>query len=291
MAALVLRSSLLESAGFAHGFATRQGGVSAAPFDTLNFRVAGTERPENVGTNLRRLSTEVGFDPAKLNLVDQVHGARVLITDTSSRGRDQADAIVLANRAAGGIRVADCVPILVGDLFTGRAAAIHAGWRGIEACVIGAALAALGDSRNPRVAAIGPCIGPCCFEVGMDVAKRIEAAAGDPEVIARKEGDKAFVDLRLAARAQLRAYGMSSFDIEDVEGCTRCDKERFFSFRRDGENSGRHLAVIVAKEERAALATFEVPGVESGRGSERDAGSERRREREGEPPSRRGRQG
>jgi polyphenol oxidase len=265
MAARVLRSSLLSSAGFAHGFATRQGGVSLAPFDTLNFRVAGSELPENVAENLRLFGVEVGFAPAKLQLVDQVHGARVLIADgtLSQRGRDQADAIVLGSGAAGAVRVADCVPILVGDLFTGRAAVIHAGWRGIVAGVIGAALAALGDSRNPRVAAIGPCIGPCCFDVGVDVAKRIEAAAGDPAVIVRAEGDKAHVDLRLAARAQLRAHGMSAFDIEDVEGCTRHEKERFFSFRRDGEMSGRHLAVIVAKAESSAVSTVgSVPGVE-----------------------------
>jgi YfiH family protein len=253
MGALVLRSSLLSSAGFAHGFATRQGGVSPAPFNSLNFRVVGSERPENVAENLRRLGAEVGFAPNKLYLVDQVHGARVFIADSSSpsRGRDQADAVVLGNANVGGVRIADCVPVLVGDLFTGRAAAIHAGWRGIEAGVVGAGLAALGDSRRARVAAIGPCIGPCCFEVGADVAARIAAAAGDPEVIVSTAGDKAHVNLRLAVRAQLRTHGMGQFDIEDVEGCTFCDKERFFSFRRDGENSGRHLAVIVAKPEMA----------------------------------------
>jgi YfiH family protein len=249
MGALILRSSLLSSAGFGHGFATRKGGVSGKPFDTLNFRVVGSERAENVAENLRLLAAEVGFVPAKLHLVDQVHGARVFLADGTSppRGRDQADALVLANGSAGGVRVADCVPILVGDLFTGRAAAIHAGWRGIEAGVVGAGLAALGDSRAPRVAAIGPCIGPCCFEVGADVAARIAEAAGDSKVIVSTSGDKAHVDLRLAVRAQLRVHGMGTFDVEDVEGCTRCDKDRFFSFRRDGEMSGRHLAVIVAK--------------------------------------------
>jgi polyphenol oxidase len=252
MGAVVLRSSLLSNAGFAHAFPTRQGGVSSAPFDSLNFRVAGSEKPENVAANLRLLAAEVKFVPARLHLVDQVHGAGVFLavhaeSAPSSRGRDQADAMVLGDGQAGGIRVADCVPILVGDLITGRAAAIHAGWRGIEAGVVGAALAALGDSRNTRVAAIGPCIGSCCFEVGKDVAERIAGAAGDSSVVVRTSGEKAYVDLRLAARTQLRTHGLGQFDVEDVEGCTKCDTERFFSFRRDGENSGRHLAVIVAR--------------------------------------------
>jgi polyphenol oxidase len=279
MRAEVLRSSLLSGAGFAHGFATRRGGVSSIPFDSLNFRVAGSERPENVAENLRLLAGEVGFAPAELHLVDQVHGARVVVADgrgdarerdgTSAvpprrgphlgpeRGRDstplrglhldEADAVVLAGRAAGGVRVADCVPVLVGDLFSGRAAVIHAGWRGIEAGIVGAALAALGDSRRARVAAVGPCIGPCCFEVGVDVAERIARAAGDRAVVVGTSGDKAHVDLRRAVRSQLRMHGMGASEVEDVEGCTMCDEQRFFSFRRDGDESGRHLAVIVAK--------------------------------------------
>jgi YfiH family protein len=249
MRAEVLRSSLLSGAGFAHGFATRRGGVSPVPFDSLNFRVAGSERPENVAENLRLLAEEVGFSPAELQLVDQMHGARVFVAEggVAAREPDEADAIVLGGRAVGGVRVADCVPVLVGDLFSGRAVAIHAGWRGIEAGIVGAALAALGDSRRARVAAVGPCIGPCCFEVGVDVAERIARAAGDRAVVVGTSGDKAHVDLRRAVRSQLRMHGMGASEVEDVEGCTKCDERRFFSFRRDGEASGRHLAVIVAK--------------------------------------------
>jgi polyphenol oxidase len=249
MSAEVQKSILLENAGFAHGFATRRGGVSAAPFDSLNFHVAGAETRENVAENLRRLAAEVGFAPADLYLVDQVHGSRVLVAegDVPPRGKDQADAVVVAGGKVGGVRVADCVPILVGDMVSGHAAAIHAGWKGIEAGVIGAALSVLGDSRNTRVAALGPSIGPCCFEVGIDVAERIAGAAGDPDVIVRRAGEKAFVDLRLAARAQLRAFGVASGDVETVGGCTKCDSVQYFSFRRDGANSGRHLAVIRAR--------------------------------------------
>jgi hypothetical protein len=249
MRAEALTSSLLSSAGFAHGFATRRGGVSRPPFDTLNFRMAEGERPEDVAENLRRFALEVGFATSELYLVNQVHGSRVLVAGERGavHANDDADAVVVGGGNVGGVRVADCVPILVGDLVTGRAAAIHAGWRGIEAGVIGAALATLGDSRSTRVAAIGPCIAGCCFEVGADVAERIVQATREPGVRVESSRGKARIDLRLAARAELRAHGLSPGDIDDVGGCTRCDKERFFSFRRDGEASGRHLAAIRAQ--------------------------------------------
>src|SRR5580692_11760709 len=119
MRAEVLRSSLLSSAGFAHGFATRRGGVSRGPFASLNFRVTASERPEDVAENLRLLGDEIGFDPSRLHLVDQVHGARVFTAGRrgATRRGDQADAIVLEGGNAGAVRVADCVPILVGDIF------------------------------------------------------------------------------------------------------------------------------------------------------------------------------
>ena len=107
--------------------------------------------------------------------------------------------------------------------------------------MIGAAVAQLGGKS--LVAAVGPCIGPCCFEVGSEVVPLVLAAAGgDESIVARRAGDKAYVDLRRAVRRQLERAGVS--DIEDVPGCTRCDEGRFFSFRRDGQRSGRHLAVI-----------------------------------------------
>jgi YfiH family protein len=249
MSAEVLTSSLLSGAGFAHGFATRRGGVSSAPFDSLNFRVAGSETHDNVAENLRRLADVVGFAPARLHLLDQVHGSHVYFADgeVPRSGQNEADAVILDEGRVGGVRVADCAPILIGDLVTGRAAAVHAGWRGIEAGIIGAALALLGDSRNMRAAAIGPCIGPCCFEVGTDVAERIALAARDAAVVTHRLGDKAFVDLRRAARAQLCGFGLAPGDVESVGGCTKCDPATYFSFRRDGNQSGRHLAVIRAR--------------------------------------------
>jgi YfiH family protein len=250
----ILFAASLARAGFSHGFSTRAGGVSEGAFASLNFG-AGDE-PGRVAENVSRLAEAIGFRPEELRQVTQVHGARVVDGRAlaSAGAREEADALLLRpsppsplsheGRGGGseakaiGVRVADCVPILVGS--SAGVAAIHAGWRGVVGGVVSAALAELGASD--AIAAIGPCIGACCFEVGVDVAEKIAAACGEPKVIASRYGDKAKVDLRLAVRAQLGRAGATS--VEDVGGCTRCDAVRFFSYRRDGEHSGRHLAAI-----------------------------------------------
>ncbi len=242
----LLRSALLDSGGFSHAFPTRDASDAA-------------------------LLEGLGPDVTRVLQVRQVHGAAVAQADPSwlhpggatvsgleaapdgaspaplDLGRSpEADAIVA--RAMGpaplavGVRVADCVPVLVGDPATGDVAAIHAGWRGVVAGVVGQAigtLVAVGNAqrRARLVAAIGPCIGPCCFEVGREVA----ASVGFAE---RDAGDKAFVNLRAAVRAQLVASGIESSRIEDVPGCTKHEPARFHSFRRDGANAGRMLAAI-----------------------------------------------
>lgn len=164
--------------------------------------------------------------------VKQVHGARV--TETAG---EEADAIVARRgRGAVGVRVADCVPVLVADQDSGDVAAIHAGWRGVVAGVVRAGVERLGGKK--MVAAIGPCIGPCCFEVGRDVAAKIGC-------VVRESGDKAWVDLRAAVEAELRACGV--VEVENVAGCTKHELARFHSFRRDGSSSGRMLAAIAAR--------------------------------------------
>jgi YfiH family protein len=146
------------------------------------------------------------------------------------------------------MRVADCVPVLVADEASGDVAAIHAGWRGVAGGVVQSGVERLSGDRLRNgaalVAAIGPCIGPCCFEVGRDVAETIARASHGARVVAAVRGDKAYVDLRAAVRAQLVAAGVRDARIEDVPGCTKHETDRFHSFRRDGDGSGRMLAAI-----------------------------------------------
>ena len=215
---LSLTSPLLRSAGFPHGFSLRTTADSAF-YDAA---AAGSV----------------------VRIAKQVHGARAILAGAEHDTRaEEADALVSATRGvAVCVRVADCVPVLVGSRATGAVAAIHAGWRGVEAGVIASAFELL--RAADAVVAIGPCIGACCFEVGADVADRIARAAGTDAVVARREGDKAYVDLRLAVRAQLARLGIDASAVEDVPGCTKHEPERFYSYRRDGANAGRLLAVI-----------------------------------------------
>ncbi len=231
---LLLTSPLLESAGFSHGFSTRQ--------VDLQLGCGGYE------DNLARFAAAARFDPRALRQTRQVHGARVIDAAGYAPGAlEEADALVCGGASVVGVRVADCVPILVAERTTRRVAAIHAGWRGAVAGVIAAGIQALHAPPGARViAAIGPCIGPCCFEVGNDVADSIARAAGDDAVVARTSGEKSFVDLRRATRLMLVRAGVSNVAIEDVAGCTRCEKDLFFSYRREGAGGGRHLAAIAA---------------------------------------------
>ena len=265
----MLQSETLKNAGFRHGFSTRAGGVSEPPFETMDF---ATQRdPARLRENQRRLGEAVGFDPARLFQAHQVHGRTVLVAggDPAAMLTLEADALVAepGSGNAVAIRIADCVPVLLGDPSTGRVAAVHAGWRGVVADVVGAAVRQLaGDRSGGRgaasssasnagsiIAAIGPSIGPCCFEVGIDVAEKIARTTTDLAIARREEArGKAYVDLRRAVRAQLRALGLSDSSIEDVPdrtraGCTRCDARRFYSYRRDADASGRLIAVIVAR--------------------------------------------
>lgn len=234
---LVLRSPQMTACGFSHGF-------SLGPLDFRGMRL---------GECVTQLATEVGFEPEDLYQVSQVHGANVRIArgDRQAALRAEADALVAFSSETPrtvGVRVADCTPVLVADEASGAVVAIHAGWRGVVAGVISAGVSAL-DAKRPAglVAAIGPCIGVCCFEVGDDVAAQIAEACGDPSVVVRTYGDKPHVDMRRATRAQLRAAGMTDDRIDDVEGCTKCGGERFHSHRRDGEKAGRAIAVICAR--------------------------------------------
>ena len=251
----MLASTLVTGAGFRHAFFTRAGGVSPPPWDRLNFAASVGDAPANVLENLRRAARALGVGVERLYVLSQVHGTASRVLE----GGEERDEVmrsvgdIALSRAAGvacGVRTADCVPVLLADRITGTVAAVHSGWRGTVAGAATAGVAALRDlcgGPGDLVAAVGPHIAACCFEVGDDVAASLAACspAGERAVI-RSEGHKTRVDLRRIVRAQLEAVGIAPEQIDDVPGCTVCEPGRFHSFRRDGERSGRLLSAIVA---------------------------------------------
>jgi polyphenol oxidase len=249
-----LRSELLKQHGFRHGFSLRYGGVSLAPFDSLNLARTLGDAPAHVAENHRLLAQEVGYEPQRLYEVSQVHGASVAEVDpdlTPEAFRcNEADALLaLRHGCAAGVRVADCAALLLADPESGAVAAVHAGWRGTVQLVVARAVERLcarsGATPQRLLAALFPHIGVEAFEVGDEVALQIaDSAPGATDVVVQRERPHA--DLRRALLWQLGAAGLSSERIDDVPGCTFADKARFFSYRRDGARAGRHLAVIVA---------------------------------------------
>jgi YfiH family protein len=249
-----LQSGLLARAGFRHAFFTRRGGHSSEPFDSLHFGANGNDA-RSLADNVRAAADALAVDPARLYLVTQTHGREVAALsgyeDRTAVLAREADVLLTGARGvACGVKVADCVPILVGDRRSGAALAIHSGWQGTAADVVGAGIAAIRREVGPDadlVAAIGPHIEACCFEVGDDVAAKLEACAPGAGAVERTHGPRPHVDLRKIVRAQLVLAGLSDDAIDDVTGCTRCDGARFFSYRRDRERSGRMLSAIVAR--------------------------------------------
>jgi hypothetical protein len=248
-------SPLLTKAGFRHAFFTRKGGVSSGPYSSLSFSVAAGDTERNVAANLTRAATALGVVAARVYYLSQVHGSIAHAVDGTEDRHEilfrEGDALVGRNpRAAVGVRMADCLPVLVADRESGAVAAIHAGWRGLVRGAVSEGIAALRRAAGhdgDLVAAVGPHITGRAFEVSEEVAAELDGASRADGVIDRGVGPKPHVHLVRIARAELAAAGVAADSIDVVPGCTYSDPEDFFSFRRDGKRSGRHLAAIVPR--------------------------------------------
>ena len=214
----------------------------------------GTAPPELTSPTeylARRFAEDLGLPDVPLVRATQVHGNRVVVVgdrpaagETVDAGR--CDALVTGLTGVGlVIQTADCVPVL---LAADRAiGAVHAGWRGAAAGVVGIAAEAflpLAGRRESVRAWLGPSIGPCCYEVGPDVASRF--AGG----FARGSNDgKSLLDLPAVVRRQLEEAGIPPPRVSAHGGCTMCGDERFASYRRDREKAGRMIAIIARLED------------------------------------------
>lgn len=229
-----------ELPGAEAAFSTRVGGVSAPPWDSLNLGLLTGDRTADVHENRQRLAAALGQAPEAVAIGRQVHGAEL----AEHRRRQEPAPYALPgsceppevdghHTAEPGLAllvfVADCLPIAVaGDR---GVAMLHGGWRGLAAGIIAAGVGAV----DGRAAAIGPGIGPCCFEVGPEVI-----AAFEPLGPGLAEGR--MLDLPQAAERLLREAGVERVEVSDL--CTRCNPELFFSHRGQGPETGRQAGLV-----------------------------------------------
>jgi YfiH family protein len=244
---MIITSHLLDEAGFDHGFGVR--------------RTASDEYPDDI------------------HILRQVHGERIIVLSDSGKwkgesgkkGQDHGSAHLppstfhlplpkdhfrftegdaLITDIPGtyiGIRTADCLPILVADPRTGAVAAIHCGWRsaalGLAEMGVRALAEFTGSSPKKFIAAMGPAIGPCHFEVGTEVKDAFAAAGEDADAIFEERGQSLYLDLPWACSLQLQAAGIKAENIDDLEECTLCERELYYSFR-GGDSEERMVSFI-----------------------------------------------
>jgi YfiH family protein len=247
-------STLLDRHGFRHAFATRSGGVSAAPYDTLNLGFHLGDDGDAVRENRTRFAKSLGLGRDRLFEQRQVHGTHVREISTLDTAESVADmeGDALITRSEGfavAARTADCVPVLIAHPSSGDAGAVHAGWRGAVAGIVSRAIEALSHSPAELVVAIGPHIRVEVFEIGEEVAREMEHAANG-RLIVQRDGAKPHGDLAALIRLQLRDAGVPDEAIDDVGGCTHSDAAHFFSHRRERGKTGRHLSAIVGRAPR-----------------------------------------
>lgn len=226
-----------ELPGARAAFSTRVGGVSEAPYDALNVAVKTGDERGRVHDNRRALAAALGIAPENVVMGRQVHGAELRWHDTPQEPRVFADVVpspievdAHATDQPGLVplvMVADCLPIAIAG--PGGVAAVHGGWRGLAGGIVAAAAERVGGGA----AAVGPGIGPCCYEVGDEVLAEFEDIDGAAEGRA--------LDLPAVARALLERAGVAEVDVSGL--CTACNPELFYSHRRDGERTGRQACL------------------------------------------------
>ena len=244
--------------GAAHGFSTRRGGVSQGMWASLNLGVSRGDDPDHVRENYRRFFAAIGADGGRLAVTNQVHGGVVrTVTTADLRGGPcekagyEADGLMTD---LPGVTLlvysADCIPILFYDPCRRVVAAVHAGWRGTAAGIASTAVARMREvyGCNPAdiLAAIGPGIGPDCFETHEDVPNAMTAALSTAVLqhIKIKENGKFAVDLKGINATRLEQEGLLPENIAVCRECTACLGDKYWSHRRLGTNRGSMAAAI-----------------------------------------------
>lgn len=240
----VYRSELLEPfPEIDHGFSTRLGGTSDGPYASLNLGSGTGDDRERVQQNRRLLCDAFGapFPPI---VPRQALGADVVTVREIQR---RADGVVTAERGQTLLTLsADCVLILLFDPNRRAIASVHSSRHGARNRIARNAVSLMdrefGSRPEDLVSAIGPSIGPCCYEVRADVAAEWR---GDPALL--EKNGRTYLDLWKATREHLEEAGVRSASIDEARVCTRCRPDQFYSYRRDGAVTGRFGAMIVLR--------------------------------------------
>lgn len=245
-----------------HAVSTRRGGVSQPPFAALNLTWASGDDAQAVEENHRRLCAALGVAREAVVSSRQVHSAEVRRVGAAHRGRfiPACDGLITDEHGVPLLlRFADCVPLLLHDPRRKAIGLAHAGWRGTVAGMAQATVRAMTEAFGTRpddlVAALGPAIGPCCYEIGPEVVAEVEATFGpDNGLLKANPKSKAqsskpqesdgtlYFDLWAANAHQLRAAGVERIEIAGL--CTACHRDEFFSYRAENGRTGHHGALL-----------------------------------------------
>ncbi|KZL18061.1 Laccase domain protein YfiH [Pseudovibrio axinellae] len=238
-----------------HGFFTREGGVSEGIYKGLNVGLGSDDNREHVLENRRRVANKLGTTPEKLVTPYQVHSAKVLSVSAPFTEQDdkRADALVTKTPdLAIGILTADCGPVLFADPTTGVIGAAHSGWKGAVDGILPNTIEAmqkLGANPAHITAVMGPMISQEAYEVGPEFMAHFldRSAANECFFIPSAKADHAMFDLPAFIKAQLDGFGLKQ--VIDVNRCTYCDADSFFSYRRTTHNKesdyGRQISTIM----------------------------------------------
>jgi YfiH family protein len=220
---------------------TRQGGVSQAPYDSLNLAGHVGDSPQAVAQNRKRLRTACLL-PAEPFWLSQVHGCQVADSDRDQPGCE-ADAVFSATHGVVcAVMTADCLPLLMTDRSGSRVCAVHAGWRGLAEGVIESAIQRMEVPPEEIMVWLGPAIGPDAFEVGGEVRQTfLDLFADDENAFCPGEGDRWLADIYQLARSRLNRLGVDS--VGGGEYCTVQQSDLFYSYRREGV-TGRMASMI-----------------------------------------------
>lgn len=250
----LVRFTHFDKAGLAaHGITTRIGGVSEGPLSALNMGRRGVEQPERLQENHRRAAAALGVSPGSFVFSDQVHGVRLRRVSAENRLQPVLETDGLLTDTPGitlATVYADCQAVLLYDPVRQAVGMAHAGWRGaaqgIGPLLVQAMTAHFGSRPGDLLAALGPAIGPCCFEVGPEVPAAFEAHGvlkADRRWLI-ETGGKPRLDLWHINRLLLQEAGVPASAIAVAGLCTCCHPELFFSHRRDRGDTGRMAALM-----------------------------------------------